>query len=111
MFCRRLAVACVVVAGCAAGSATSGSKSVAPADSEAHPAAWYTIAAGRADFQKNAHDFDLAATDCTLACKALASLERAADHLCAVAEPDECTDARARVDRAKRAVQSQCGGC
>lgn len=104
MLRRKILCTCVVVAGCAAGSATSGSKSSAPAD-------WYTLPAARADWQKNEHDFDLAASDCTLACKALASLERAADHLCAVAEPDECTDARARVDRARRAVQTQCGGC
>ena len=111
MLRRKILCAGVVLAGCAAGSATSGSKSTAPADRDQHPADWYSVAAGRADWQKNEHDFDLAASDCTLACKALASLERAADHLCAVAEPDECTDARARVDRARRAVQTQCGGC
>ena len=98
------------VAACAAES-SSGSKSVAPGVQDQHPAEWYTIGNARADFQGREHDVELAASDCQAACKALASLERAANHLCAVAEPEECTDARVRVDRAKRAVTSQCGGC
>ena len=103
-----LAVSAVVA--CAAGS--SESKSVTPSNGgESHPAEWYTIGAARQDFQTSEHDFQVAATDCQAACKALASLERAANHLCAVSEPDECTDARARVDRARRAVSQQCGGC
>lgn len=109
MLCAALA-ASAIAAGCAAGS-TSGATKMEVAPQAQHPAEWYTLAAGRADYQKSAHDFDVEAGDCTLACKALASLERAADHLCAVAEPEECTDARARVDRAKRAVNMQCGGC
>ena len=80
-------------------------------EGEPHAADWYTIGAGRGDFQKNVQEFDRVSTDCAVACKALASLERAANHLCAVAEPEECNDARVRVDRARRAVQSQCGGC
>ena len=111
MLRRKILALAFVVAGCAAGSSTGGAKSVAPSDRAEHPAAWYTLGAGRADFQKSEHEFQLAATDCTLACKALASLQRAADHLCAVADPDECTDARARADRARRAVETQCGGC
>ena len=91
---------------------SSESKSVTPSNAgESHPAEWYTIGAARQDFQTSEHDFQVAATDCQAACKALASLERAANHLCAVAEPDECTDARARVDRARRAISQQCGGC
>jgi hypothetical protein len=97
------------VAACAAES--SSGKSAAPSNQDQHPAEWYTIGNARADFQGREHDVELAASDCQAACKALASLERAANHLCAVAEPEECTDARVRVDRAKRAVTSQCGGC
>ena len=109
---KALAVTLVLAAGCAAGSESGAQKSVAaPQNGESHPPDWYTIKAGREDFQKNEHDFQIAATDCQAACKALASLERAANHLCAVAEPDECTDARSRVDRARRAVSQQCGGC
>ena len=96
------------ITACAAESSTT--KSAAPPQDQ-HPAEWYTIGNARADFQGREHDVELAASDCQAACKALASLERAANHLCAVAEPDECTDARVRVDRAKRAVTSQCGGC
>ena len=103
-----LFIAALVVA-CAAES--SQSKSGAPSNQDQHPAEWYTIGAARQDFQTTEHDFQIAATDCQAACKALASLERAANHLCAVAEPDECTDARSRVDRARRAVSQQCGGC
>jgi hypothetical protein len=95
------------VAACAAES----SQNKSPSMQESHPAEWYTIGNARSDFQGREHDVELAASDCQAACKALASLERAANHLCAVAEPDECTDARVRVDRAKRAVTSQCGGC
>jgi hypothetical protein len=101
-----LVVAALVVA-CAAES--SQTKGVAPAG--AHPAEWFTIGNARNDFQGREHDVELAGSDCQAACKALASLERAANHLCAVAEPEECTDARVRADRARRAVTSQCGSC
>jgi len=98
------------VAACAAES-SGASKTAAPQTQDQHPAEWYTIGNARNDFKASEHDVELAASDCQAACKALASLERAANHLCAVAEPEECTDARVRVDRAKRAVTSQCGGC
>jgi hypothetical protein len=101
----------IVLAPLAGGCAAGEPSTQAPKNAPPHPPEWYTLAAGRIDFQKSEHDFELAATDCTLACKALASLERAANHLCAVAEPDECNDARVRVDRARRAVNAQCGGC
>lgn len=70
-----------------------------------------SIGAARSDLDKDEHDVQLASSDCQAACKALASMERAADQLCLVAEPQECSDARVRVDRAKRAVSAQCGGC
>lgn len=78
---------------------------------ETHPSEWYTVGAGRSDFQRSEQEFDQVSTDCAVACKALASLERAANHLCAVAEPEECSDARVRVDRARRAVEAKCSGC
>jgi hypothetical protein len=99
-----------VVAALVSACAASSPQAKTPATG-AHPSAWYTIGAGRADYQKSLHDFDQVSADCTLACKALASLKRAADHLCVVAEPEECSDARVRVDRARRAVEAQCGGC
>lgn len=106
---RTTAVAATVAAlasACAAGSAPT----QAPR-TEAHPSGWYTLGAGRADFSRSERDFANVGADCTLACKALASLERAADHLCAVAEPGECSDARVRVDRARHEVDARCGGC
>jgi hypothetical protein len=112
MLRRTIAVTLTMSAVVACAMGSSESKSVTPgASGESHPAEWYTIGAARQDWQTSEHEFDLAAADCQTACKALASLERAANHLCAVAEPDECTDARARVDRARRAVSQQCGGC
>ena len=106
---RKAAVVFFVLFVVACAASSSESKSAAPAGSGSEE--WKTIGAARSDFQARERDVELAASDCQAACKALASLERAANHLCAVSEPDECTDARARVDRAKRAVTSQCGGC
>jgi hypothetical protein len=102
---------CLGLVACAAASSESKSTTPAGGANESHPAEWYTIGNARQDFQTNQQQFDAAASDCQAACKALASLERAANHLCAVSEPDECTDARARVDRARRAISQQCGGC
>lgn len=99
------------VVACAAGTSGGAKSGSPPSNKEEHPAEWYTIGNARTDFQGREHDLELAASDCQAACKALASLERAANHLCAVAEPEECTDARVRVDRARRAVSQQCGGC
>ena len=70
-----------------------------------------SLGAARSELTDREHDFQMAGGDCEKACKALASLARAADHLCVLSEPDECADARARVDRARRAVSAQCGGC
>ena len=97
------------VAACAA-EQSSASKTAAPpgAAGEAMPP---SVGAARSELAAREHDFEMAGADCEKACKALASLERAANHLCALSEPDECADARARVDRARRAVSAQCGGC
>jgi hypothetical protein len=105
-----LACACAIAA-CAAESSSS---KMAPgtttpgATGEPPPA---TVGAARSELAAREHDVEMAGGDCEKACKALASLERAANHLCALSEPDECADARARVDRARRAVTAQCGSC
>jgi hypothetical protein len=50
-------------------------------------------------------------------CKALASMERAAGHLCdlvknsVASDKKKCTDAKARLDHARDRVMSSCGGC
>lgn len=97
--------------GCVLGAcAAEPSKAKAPpgATTETPPA---TIGAARSELGAREHDVEMAGSDCEKACKALASLERAANHLCMLSEPDECADARARVDRARRAITAQCGGC
>ncbi len=112
---RRLvsyALACALIAACAVGSdSKTPATKTTPADGDAHPAGWYTVPAARLDYESSAKAVDNAMSNCQEACKALQSLERAANHLCAVAEPEECSDARQRFDRARRAVQQQCGGC
>ena len=60
--------------------------------------------------------FAAAAGDCARLCKALASMQRAAGHLCALTDGDDaqrgrCDAARARVDAARDKVKSSCGGC
>jgi hypothetical protein len=102
-----------MVAACAA-SESSTTKSTTPATGGGAGGATEfpeSIGSARAEHDKAAHDVDLALSDCQNACKALASLERAVNHLCLVAEPEECTDARVRFDRARRAVNAQCSGC
>ncbi len=49
--------------------------------------------------------------ECTTACRALASMERAAKTLCDLGERDECTRAKARVEAARDKVRKSCGKC
>jgi len=109
-------VACALVASACATETTSASKSVAPPapsaqGGESHPPEWFRIGAAREDLQKSEAQMDASMSDCESACKALASLERAVNHICAVAEPDECNDARMRALKARKAVNAQCSGC
>lgn len=53
----------------------------------------------------------LSSGDCALACRALESMERAADHICAIDPGPRCADARAKVGAASRRVQEACPGC
>lgn len=50
---------------------------------------------------------------CTRACKALASMQRAADRLCELTgeADDRCTGVRARVDAARAVVEQSCKSC
>ena len=48
--------------------------------------------------------------DCATACKALESLERAAEHICSVA-PEHCREARARAAAAAERVRASCPQC
>ncbi len=104
------AFVCAFVAACA--SESSSQKSTTPANGgETHPAEWYEIGNARTDLQKSERDVDAAMSDCEAACKALASLERAVNHICAVADAEECNDARMRALNARKAVNDKCGGC
>ena len=48
----------------------------------------------------------LSTQDCVIACKALASIRRAADRICALESGPRCIDARAKADDAQRRVQA-----
>jgi hypothetical protein len=58
---------------------------------------------------------ELSLGSCDAACRALGSMERAAKTVCDLArapdEKDRCTDARARLSRARSRVRSACGSC
>jgi hypothetical protein len=62
-----------------------------------------------------ARELQTSAGDCTTACRALGSMERATVHLCALASaPDErasCQDARSQVLSGRDRVRASCGEC
>ena len=61
-----------------------------------------------ADFSRNASALDdVSPADCETACKALQSLARAAEHICAVA-PEHCQEARSRLAAAREKVRAAC---
>jgi len=53
----------------------------------------------------------LSTQDCVTACKALASIRRAADRICGLEPGPRCSDARAKADDAHRRVQAACPDC
>jgi MYXO-CTERM domain-containing protein len=62
--------------------------------------------------QKLTQEYDaLSTSDCTSACRALASMERAATRLCALDAGKACDDARAKVEDARRRVRAACPMC
>lgn len=60
-------------------------------------------------------ELDVAAGDCRNACRALASMDRAAGRLCGLTqgdpEPRRCDDAKQRVYSARDRVKATCGQC
>lgn len=60
-------------------------------------------------------ELDVAAGDCRGACRALASMDRAAGRLCRLApdepEPSRCSEAKQRVYSARDRVRATCGHC
>ena len=71
--------------------------------------------AARAELGRAQRDLEAAASDCSAACRALASMERATRHLCELAaDPDDqgrCDDARQRLLAARQRIRSACGTC
>lgn len=53
----------------------------------------------------------LSTTDCATACRALASIRRAADRICALDPDARCTAARAKADDATQRVRETCPEC
>ena len=97
-------------------SSTSPSSTVAPeaAGASVHNAAQPPppgIASARAEIDRDEQRIAAARSDCDEACRALASMERAADHLCALDSGAECTRVRERVEAARERVRSSCGEC
>lgn len=53
----------------------------------------------------------LSTTDCHAACRALASIRRAAEKICALEPGPRCEGARAKADEATRRVREACPDC
>lgn len=53
----------------------------------------------------------LSTQDCVTACKALGSIRRAAERICALEAGPRCIDARTKADDAQRRVQAACPDC
>jgi hypothetical protein len=72
-------------------------------------------AMARADLERARIELEASANDCAQACKALASMERATAHLCALADQSDdqrrCDDATRRLREARDRVKSSCGSC
>ena len=83
-------------------------------DHEAKPG---TLEDAQRDFEKGWESFQAAGNDCLTLCKALSSMKRAAEHLCAMSEsggePEKkrCTDAKEKVATASTKVKETCGSC
>jgi hypothetical protein len=82
-----------------------------PTSSEASPgreradSAWFELQQARGEL-------DATTGDCALACKALASMDRATSHVCGVAPEDaHCGNARETLKTARRRVRAECMAC
>jgi hypothetical protein len=67
--------------------------------------------AARGDLDRAESQVGAALSDCATACRALESMERAAEHLCALDSGSECGRARERLEAARQRVRASCGGC
>lgn len=69
------------------------------------------VSAARSELDSAEQRLGSSQGDCAAACRALASMERAAEHLCQLDTGSECGRARERVEAARERVRSTCGGC
>jgi hypothetical protein len=73
------------------------------------------VAEARSELARAEAALEASANDCAAACRALASMSRAVDHLCAlVSSPDDqrrCDDAKRRMASARERVRQTCGAC
>ena len=69
------------------------------------------VAGARNELDRAEAQIGAATGDCATACRALASMERAANHLCALDSGRECDHARERLAAARERVRTSCGGC
>jgi hypothetical protein len=64
------------------------------------------------EFQSAQIQMNASTSDCAVACKALASIDRATGHVCAMtAASDHCTTARETLKSARRKVRAECTVC
>jgi hypothetical protein len=100
-------VVCVITAA-APGIANANANANADAGTDANASA----NEARSLFADVMHDVDALDTgDCVLACKALASIRRAADRLCAIEPGPRCSVAQAKAEDATNRVRAACPAC
>lgn len=90
-------------------SAPAGGAVPSAGATDAHP-----DAPAARELDKSERELAVAAGDCTTACRALGSMDRAAGHLCSLhgsTDAPRCTDAKTRVYSARAKVKSTCGSC
>jgi hypothetical protein len=64
------------------------------------------------EFQSARSQMEATTSDCAVACKALASIDRATGHVCAMATAsDHCTSARETLKTARKKVRAECTVC
>ncbi|MEO7094627.1 MAG: hypothetical protein ABI175_15325 [Polyangiales bacterium] len=100
-----------------AGGGTGGVAAPIPGGSDGTGMVVDDVAHAQIQFEDSHKAFSAASGDCTSMCKALSSMQRAADHLCGLTKDGgdggkkRCDDAQSKVDGAKERVKATCGGC
>ncbi len=108
--------ACALLVACGgaapAESTTPANPSTAAPDAqETKGATQPEVSGARSELDRAEEKLSAAQSDCAAACRALASMERAADHLCSLDSGAECRRAHDRVDAARERIRATCGGC